>query len=740
MRMANLLRLCCIFLLVADSLAAGDHAAYNVDDYYALLKSPPPLAGQEMNYEEQLLEFVRQAWPAEDGNKYIVSPYVRTAEERRNFLQALRRLFNERLSVADRAPRGSGADRLATYKLAFTFRSRHPLTHRAFLLSLDGRFDEEDIWQLVALRVQTGLSQPWFAHLPDLFGGSSTHWTPEALAVFDLVNQQLPSVLGIQRLFARYQEEVFPRDGQDDSGGSLRLALPIQGLYPETVEHLLAFIEGRHLWRARGREDLAAEALVSARKLGASLSRQFDYEFSPMLEEALSAPVRYLPAAQQLKEEVYWPGGREGPESLNGKSEHTVPMTLRWVRSSGPEEAPWEPGDVAITRRVGSNDYRWWPTFQEAYLDLAYQGLPELLRRRLAEDGRLDVFRVWHAGSEDGSQTFLLAAILDEALALLAEDPGLGDLAEELSELTIEVIATDYAYMPDRRGNTYRFDASGGLGDILHKWNLIAQESSPPSPRSENVGPDPDRTGHHWIDPAVERSRILGELRGANAPHERGRILRSLADDGWTGELLGRFIGFAPEVDVPAGNWLLDHPGAAAKHRYRLVDKRWRIVELREDGSPEVVRPGTGRRLIRFEKGDMTQDLPHGFEDGDAFDMSVVTNVLAYIYVYYMQQGGRSLKAHSGEEVLEARLTPMEEAQDKLVKGSRAGAWIVMDRFTERDALTARRQDQPLDPNYGGWTDSWIRWVRSLTQKQIELHLTHENGVEHCPSPGYQGC
>ena len=733
MGMANLLRLIFMFLLVADSLAAGDHATYDVDDYYALLKTPPPLAREETDREKQLLEFVRQAWPDRDEIGYVASPYVRTVEERRDFLQALRRLFNERLSAADKAPHGSGANILDTYKLALTFRLRHPLTYRAFLLSLDGRFDEVDIWQLVALRVQSVLSQSRFAYLQDLFGGGSTHWTPEALAVFDLVNQQPPSVLGIQRLFARYQEEALPRSGQEDTEYSLRLALPIQGLYPETVEHLLASIEGRHLWRARGREDLAGEALVSARNLEASLARQLDHDFSGLLEEALLAPVRYLPRAQQLKEAVYWPGVRERPKKLDGKDERTPPMTLRWVRSNAPEEVAWEPGDVPITRRVGSNDVRWWPAFQEAYLDLAYQGFPELLRRRLAADGRLDVFRVWHAGSEDGSQTFLLAAILDEALAVLAADPELGDLAEELRELRIEVIATDYAYMPDRRGNTYRFDVSGSIGDILHKWNLIAEESSPPSPRN-------GRAGRPWGDPADERSRILDQLQSATAPDERGRVLRSLADDGWTGELLGRFIELAPAVDVPSGDWLQDHPGGAAKHRYRLVDKRWRVVELREGGPPEVVRPGTGRRLIRFEKGDMTQDLPSGFEDGDAFDMSVVTNVLSYIYGYYVQQGGRSLKAYRGEEVPGTRLTPMEEAQNKLVKGSRAGAWILMDVYTERDALAARIEEQSLDPNYKNWTDSWTQWVRSLPQKQIELHLTREDGVEHCRSSGYQGC
>ena len=61
---------------------------------------------------------------------------------------------------------------------------------------------------------------------------------------------------------------VITKKGED----RLRLALPIPGLYPASVERLLSLIEGSHLWRARGREELVTAAADEALELGSTLS------------------------------------------------------------------------------------------------------------------------------------------------------------------------------------------------------------------------------------------------------------------------------------------------------------------------------------------------------------------------------------------------------------------------------------------------------------------------------------
>lgn len=724
-----------LLLLASNAFSSVEQVAYTVDDYYALLNSPPVYMTGDDQEEEKLQAFFRQAWPESGSTGYFPSSYIRTAEERRAFVQALQRLTRDRLSVAGNTTPGSAAYSHAVFAQFWNGQQTQPLAHRALVLSLGGTLDEDDVWRLISHRLRNDASKAAFADLPLLFPASETHWTARALAVFELALQGPPTALGIQRLLARYQMEGQPRHDSEPTPSSLRLALPIRGLYSEPVENLLALIEGQHLWRAQGRVDLAREGLEKLRVLEASLAKQLDQSISGEVARALAAPIHYISSAQSLPKALHRP--EEEPNGSAGeREEKATAASLRWIRADASAQPLKPSGEVEITRRIASTDERWWPAYQESYLDLAYRGLPELLRQQLAREGQLDVFRVWHAGAEDGSQTFLLAALIDEAIALLMSQPDAAHLAEELGKLRVEIIATDYAYMPERQGLIYRFDVSGQLGDLHHKWNVIAEERGS-TPAGDDIAraADPATT----VAEEQERLHIQRLISNSATAAERGVTLRTLADSGRAAELLGLFFTLAPEVDVPSGAWRKQHPASAAKHRYRLTDQRWRVVELHEGAPPRIVSPGSAKRLIRFEKGDMTRRLPTGFEQGDAFDLSVVTGVLPYIYGYYRQQDEENLMANRKKDVTGTRLTPMEKAQNNLAHGARGGAWILVDPPTEHAALAARGRLHALDSNYENWSDAWIHWVRStLAARDIELRLTYPSGVEPATPSRYE--
>ncbi len=567
---------------------------------------------------------------------------------------------------------------------------------------LEGDFSETDMWRLVAVHAQQQVAT-------DMADGEDPRWTPEARAVYELIVDSNPSAKGVERVLARYLREANADAGQGgETEERLRLALPAPGLYPASVERLLSLIEGSHLWRSRGREKLATTAADEALALAATLSDQ-ELDLDEAVRAALVAPVHYVATYPEFPAEAYWPSLGQIPSDLQS------PRTTRWIRSAWVAEDNQESGDnPPVTRRVGGNNARWWPAYQEAYLDLAYRGLPELLRRRLAAPGELGVFRVWHAGFEDGSQTFLLAALLDEAFALLSADSDLADeAAAELSSLRLEIIATDYAYMPSRDGPIYRFDAAGSQH---HKWNLILEESAL---ANDDAGLVNRLTDQH--------EQVLAAATAA----ERQVLFRQLADQGLAGALLGRFLTLAPEIEVPLSLWVQPDPRGFVKHAYRLIDRRWKVVELHEGKANELFNRDARDRLIRFEQGDMTETLPSGFEGG-AFDLVVVTNVLPYIYNYYRQQGEKRRPASEGK-------TPMERAQDNVLLAARSGAWVLMDEYTEQQALdTSRRDLASKNRDFEPWTRSWATWVRSLKKKQVELYLTLESGAELRPSSGYQ--
>jgi len=286
-------------------------------------------------------------------------------------------------------------------------------------------------------------------------------------------------------------------------------------------------------------------------------------------------------------------------------------------------------------------------------------------------------------------------------------------MREELENLRIEIIATDYAYMPDRDGRTYRFDVSDDIGNLHHKWNLVSEEIS----FTKNA-PTPIATA-----PVETRQAV-------NKQADRAASWGVWADRGLVPHLLGRFFSLAPQVDTAGGNWRRHYFTVAAKHRYHLNETPWRVVEIRDDGTGEVVNRGTHKRLIRFETGDMTMRLPRGYEEGNSFDLSVVTSVIPYIYGYYRTLGEEELtrlqqSSHDGK-----RLTPMEQAQDILTRGSRRGAWIIVDPGTEHEALAAVGKLQPMDSNYENWSAAWRDWLdNSRASRDISLLVTHKTGM-----------
>ena len=70
-------------------------------------------------------------------------------------------------------------------------------------------------------------------------------------------------------------------------------ALPVAGVYPAPVEDLFSHIEGWHLWRTRGRDDLAQQALERVRALQAELAEDMGVSLAKAVQQALDAPVRY---------------------------------------------------------------------------------------------------------------------------------------------------------------------------------------------------------------------------------------------------------------------------------------------------------------------------------------------------------------------------------------------------------------------------------------------------------------
>jgi hypothetical protein len=727
-----------LFLFFGCCCAQASQIIHNEDDYYKLLTDPSPRLTGADTQERNLQKLLLQAWPEQGERGYIPSRHVRSAEERRAFIRALERLIRERLSALDDPISGSEDYLRATFSSPRGSRSSRPLAFQALLLSMDQKFDEGDIWHLIEIRLRNASSFDVFVDIGYLFDASKIHWTPAARAVFSLASREPPTALGIQRLFVRYQLEASALNKEaENTGQVIHLALPVRGLYAKAVENMLALIEGQHLWRDQGRVYLAQEAKLKLNTLTAALSRQLGQDFTAELARALVAPVRYIRVAQPLKKTVYWPEGARS-KLREWQSGVQAPASLRWVRTAAQGESEKRLNGTGLTSRVGSNDERWWPASQEAYLDLAYRGLPELLRRQLSREGVLEVFRIWHAGSEDGSQTFLLAALLDEAVEQLASAPGSADLLQELQNLRIEIIATDYAYMPDRQGLTYRFDVSGHIGDLHHKWNLIAAEN-PARPQTKGAAILNHGVISHASSTGSQPLAAPGDMLATpSMQRERGLLLRSWADDGRVGELMGRLLALAPEVDVPSGQWLRNKVQTVAKHRYRFINQHWRIVEL-HGAHAQVVTSGTPDRLMRFEKGDMTSSLPRGFEDGDAFDLIVVTSVLPYIYGYYRQQGDASLGQNRSRDHTGTRLTPMEAAQSLLQKGARTGGWIIVDQATEEAAMEAGERSHMLDANYENWTDAWMRWVgKTLPKRDIELYLTREFGIERIDPARYE--
>ena len=64
--------------------------------------------------------------------------------------------------------------------------------------------------------------------------------------------------------------------------------------------------------------------------------------------------------------------------------------------------------------------------------------------------------KIWHAGYEDGSQTIVLGAIVDEAVAQLSNRNPV--MRKYLADLKVEIVATDIGHKLSRKDRTIQFD------------------------------------------------------------------------------------------------------------------------------------------------------------------------------------------------------------------------------------------------------------------------------------------
>jgi hypothetical protein len=227
-----------------------------------------------------------------------------------------------------------------------------------------------------------------------------------------------------------------------------------------------------------------------------------------------------------------------------------------------------------------------------------YRRLPELLEASYRKSPHKRAFRIWHAGSEEGSQTFMLAALVDGTVARLRRRRP--EMRGFLDRLKVEIVATDLSIKLKQRGRTVRFMADGP--PVHTKNGLVAEE----------LGWSERRAARREVRKLEKELAVSG-----GAP--RAAVLQKLADAGKVGLLMNRLLTLAPRVDLDQGQ--------TPVFNYSVRRRGWR-VENRPAGQP-VLNPHATRRRIRFELSDLTRGRPRG-----KFDLTVCTNVLPWFGHY----------------------------------------------------------------------------------------------------------
>lgn len=401
-------------------------------------------------------------------------------------------------------------------------------------------------------------------------------------------------------------------------------ALPVRGLLSPEAEAILSNVEGAHFWDYVGRKDLADRARAQARALAETAGVD--------VEQALSHAVAWSRVGGPSIARV---DGKRRTQGFGKALSKTFTRARAYKTDAWPEDA---------TRRLGAPNQYWWPGYQTAYLDLAYRVLPEMLRAHV-HDKPGQPFRIWHAAYEDGSQTFLLAAMIDEAIERLsAREPA---LADALDQLRVEIVATDLTYALPRHDNTVRFDVDYEKVRDVFKSTVVLEELGPAETRAAGA----------------EIRRLEAALPADG--HASLEQLEALADAGKVPQLLGRVLRAAPAINL-RGDWFLyDKPsgyGRLFPHvQYEIAADNWTITD--EQGR---LPHSNGRHTMRFELGDMTKTAPAG-----QFQLIVVTNVLPHIKLYDAELG-----QEHGEH-------PMDDALAFLKNALAPGSAMVIDVPTE---------------------------------------------------------
>jgi len=311
------------------------------------------------------------------------------------------------------------------------------------------------------------------------------------------------------------------------------------------------------------------------------------------------------------------------------------------------------------SRRVDTGTPDWWPAYQTAYLDLGYRFLPRLIEARLGSD-EVAPLRFWVVGYEDGSQVFLLAALLEDAFERIRRglDEGADRLAQggqpstslehqrrRLDALRIEIVATDLGLLLERHGRVFRL---AGVETDAHVDSDDGKSALAPRHDVANL------TISELGPAAAQQARAEVErLESQVADLERipAEKLDEIADAGKIGILFERL--FRPGIEVR-------YSRASPRFEYLLHSDRWRI----EDPSG-VLNEGAPWSLT-FSLADVTQaEPPHGI------DGVVVTNVLPWLALY----------AEAFDEKV-AEL-PVHQAWSRIQRSVRRGGWILIDPRSE---------------------------------------------------------
>jgi hypothetical protein len=350
---------------------------------------------------------------------------------------------------------------------------------------------------------------------------------------------------------------------------------------------------------------------------------------------------------------------------------------------------------VSGTRRVGTNTTDWWPAYQAAYLDLGYRWLPDLIAGRLEAD-EAPTLRVWVIGYEDGSQVFLLGALIEDAIDRMKDR--LEQSAERLTQrrlnnLRIEIVATDLGLQLNREGRVFRL---AGFEPGRH--------AGPP-------GQGPDEAPLHQVSNLTISE--LGPMVAEKAREDVAKLedeipdlrripaakVDELADAGKTGILMERL--FRPGLAV--------RYYSGPRFEYRLHSTRWRI-----DDAGGLLNDGADWSMT-FSLADVTKAEPP-----KQVDLVVVTNVLPWLKLY-------AQALH--EQVVEQ---PFRRALDRIRQSLRPGGWILVDPRTEMS----------LDAEWTGSLSRGANAGRVIVTTAVGVqpaspqHMTADMTAESIPSPG----